>query len=95
MPGSRHDQSTVHRKYDCRVGGNEVQVTLREGESQENLLRRFRSGIQRSGIMQDVKRRRFFVSKSQQARLAQRRAIRRLRRRAAKQAAYRSNTPSR
>ena len=72
-----------------------MQGTLREGESQDNLLRRFKSGMQRSGIMQDMKRRRFFVSKSQQARLAQRRSIRRLRRRAAKQAAYRSNSSSR
>lgn len=62
-----------------------VQVTLRDGESQEQLLKRFRSAVQRAGILQDVKRRRYFVSKSEKARLAQRRALRRARRRAARQ----------
>lgn len=61
-----------------------MQVSLREGETQENLMRRFRSGMQRSGILQDVKRRRYFISKSQKARLAARRALRRARRRAAR-----------
>ncbi|HEX2171411.1 MAG TPA: 30S ribosomal protein S21 [Dehalococcoidia bacterium] len=65
--------------------GDCVQVSLREGETQENLLRRFRSAVQRAGILQDVKRRRYFVSKSEKARLAARRALRRARRRAARQ----------
>lgn len=68
-----------------RQRGVWVQVTLRDGESQEQLLKRFRSAVQRAGILQDVKRRRYFVSKSEKARLAQRRALRRARRRAARQ----------
>lgn len=72
-----------------------MQVTLREGETQENLLRRFRTGMQRSGILQDIKRRRFFISKSQQERLALRRSLRRARRRAAKQAGIRSTSSTR
>ncbi len=56
-------------------------VVLRDGESQENLLRRFRKKVMRAGILRDAKRKRHFVSKSEQRRIAKRKAIRRHRRR--------------
>lgn len=56
-------------------------VVLRSGESQENLLRRFRKKVMRDGILRDVKRKRYYVSKSEQRRFAKRKAIRRARRR--------------
>jgi small subunit ribosomal protein S21 len=56
-------------------------VVLREGESQENLLRRFRKKVMRAGILRDAKKKRWFVSKSEQRRIAERKAIRRHRRR--------------
>jgi small subunit ribosomal protein S21 len=56
-------------------------VVLRNGESQEALLRRFRKKIQRSGVLRDARRKRWFVSKSEQRRIAKRKAIRRHRRR--------------
>ena len=43
-------------------------VILHEGESAESLINRFRSGVQRSGILREIKRRRYFRSKSQKAR---------------------------
>ncbi|MQF64784.1 30S ribosomal protein S21 [SAR202 cluster bacterium AC-409-J13_OGT_754m] len=55
-------------------------VTLHEGESTESLITRFRSGVQRSGILREVKRRRFFRTKSEKVREATQRAIRRARR---------------
>lgn len=56
-------------------------VVLRDGESQEALVRRFRKKVQRSGILKDVRKKRWFVSKSEKRRIAKRKAIRRIRRR--------------
>jgi small subunit ribosomal protein S21 len=56
-------------------------VTLRDGESPENLLRRFRKKVQRAGVLRDARRKRFFISKSEKRRIAERKAIRRYRRR--------------
>ena len=58
-----------------------TRVYLRDGESPENLLKRFRKKVTRDGILSTVKKKRFFVSKSEQRRLAQRKAVRRERRR--------------
>jgi small subunit ribosomal protein S21 len=58
-----------------------TKVVLRPGESQENLLKRFRKKVARDKILSEAKKRRYFVSKSEQRRIAQRRAIRRERRR--------------
>ena len=56
-------------------------VTLNEGESPESLVSRFRSAVQRSGILRELKSRRYFKTKSQKAREAAQRAARRARRR--------------
>ncbi|HCE77165.1 MAG TPA: 30S ribosomal protein S21 [Dehalococcoidia bacterium] len=56
-------------------------VTLREGEEDEVLLKRFQTQMQRSGILRELRNRRFFRSKGEQERLDKQRSIRRLRRR--------------
>ena len=56
-------------------------VTLREGEDGESLIKRFQTTIQRSGILRDLRDRRFFRSKGEQARLDRARSLRRIRRR--------------
>lgn len=56
-------------------------VALRPGESQEQLLKRFRKKVQRERVLSDAKKNRFFVSKSEQRRIALRKAKRRERRR--------------
>lgn len=58
-----------------------TKVVLRQGESQENLLKRFRKKVTRDRILSEVKKRRYFVSKSEEGRIAQRKAIRRERKR--------------
>jgi ribosomal protein S21 len=63
-----------------------VFVELREGESQEHLLTRFRQAIQRDGILREAKRKRHFVSKSEARRLARAKALRRARKRAGNRA---------
>jgi len=56
-------------------------VTIREGEDGESLLRRFQTSMQRSGILRELRNRRYFRSKGEQERLDRARSLRRLRRR--------------
>jgi len=56
-------------------------VTLRPNESQEQLLKRFRKKVAKSGILSTVRRKRWFVSKSELRRISKKKAIRRLKRR--------------
>ncbi len=56
-------------------------VILRPGESQEQLLKRFRKQVAKSGILSAVRRKRWYVSKSELRRIQRKKAIRRLRRR--------------
>jgi small subunit ribosomal protein S21 len=58
-----------------------VSVKLRPGESQESLLKRFRNEVTKGRVLSEVRRRRWFVSKSEQRRMAKRRGIRRARKR--------------
>jgi len=56
-------------------------VNLRNNESQEQLLKRFRKKAVKSGVLSTVRRKRWFVSKSEQRRMEKKKAIRRGRRR--------------
>ena len=57
-----------------------MQVSIREGESQESLLRRFQKVVQMSGVLRDAKVGRYFVSEGEKRRIrAQQNARRRLR----------------
>ena len=58
-----------------------TRVVLRSGESPESLLRRFRKKVTQDRILSDAKRKRYFVSKSEQRRVALRKARRRERKR--------------
>jgi len=55
-------------------------VELREGESPEHLITRFRQIIQRDGILREIKQRRHFIPKSERRRIARAKAARRRRR---------------
>ncbi|HKZ55614.1 MAG TPA: 30S ribosomal protein S21 [Anaerolineales bacterium] len=56
-------------------------VVLRPNESQDMLLKRFRKKVAKSGILSTVRRKRWFVSKSELRRIQRKKAIRRLKRR--------------
>ena len=58
-----------------------MQVTRRDGESFEQLWRRFKQSVERGGILRDAKRKRYHLSKGQARRLKAQRAQLRLRRR--------------
>jgi small subunit ribosomal protein S21 len=55
-------------------------VDLRNNESQEQLLRRFRKEVMKSKVLADVRRKRWFVSKSEVKRIKEKKAARRQRR---------------
>jgi small subunit ribosomal protein S21 len=55
-------------------------VTLRSNESQDNLLRRFRKKVVKSGVLSTIRNKRWFVSKSEQRRMDKKKAIRRAKR---------------
>ncbi len=55
-------------------------VELQPGESQEQLLKRFRKSVAKSGVLSTVRRKRWHVSKSELRRIQKKKAIRRARR---------------
>ncbi len=56
-------------------------VVLRSGESQDSLLKRFRKKVVKSGVLSTVRRKRWYVSKSEQRRMEKKKAVRRIKRR--------------
>jgi small subunit ribosomal protein S21 len=61
-----------------------AKVVIRPGESQEQLLKRFRKEVAKSGVLSTVRRKRWHVSKSELRRIQKKKAMRRIRRRTAK-----------
>lgn len=57
-----------------------MSVSLRAGESQEQLLKRWRKEVAKSGVLKAFRKKRWFISKSEKRRLAKARAIRKARR---------------
>ena len=60
-------------------------VELQPGESQDQLLKRFRKYVAKSGVLSTVRRKRWHVSKSELRRIQKKKAIRRARRKQRKQ----------
>jgi small subunit ribosomal protein S21 len=58
-----------------------TQVTLRPNESQEQLFKRFKKKVMRSGLLSQLRNKRWFVSKSEVRRIEKKKAIRRLNKR--------------
>jgi len=56
-----------------------MRVSIREGESQDSLLRRFQRMVQTSGVLREVKASRYFVSRGEMARLKAQKSARRRR----------------
>ena len=59
-------------------------VILRNNESQDQLLKRFRKKVVKNGVLNTVRRKRWFISKSEQRRMEKKKAIRRIKRRMVK-----------
>jgi len=56
-----------------------LEVYLREGESQDSLLKRFQRGVQMDGVLREVKNHRHFLSKRDVARQKAKKNARRMR----------------
>lgn len=56
-------------------------VVLRLNESQDSLLKRFRKKVVKTGVLSTVRRKRWFISKSELRRVEKKKAIRRIKRR--------------
>ncbi len=67
-----------------KVGDRRVQVNLRDGETFESLLRRFKAGVARDGILSDFRRAQAFISKGERIRMKIRKAERRRLRKSAR-----------
>ncbi|MDF1520371.1 MAG: 30S ribosomal protein S21 [Brevefilum sp.] len=52
-------------------------MVLRPNESQEQLLRRFRKSVVKDGTLSTLRRKRWFISKSELRRIEKKKAIRR------------------
>jgi ribosomal protein S21 len=57
-----------------------LEVSLREGETQESLLHRFQKMVQMSGVLREVKANRHYVPKSEAARIKAKKNAQRKRR---------------
>ena len=62
-------------------------VVLKEGESQDALLKRFRKQVMKDRILSDARRKRWYIPPSEMRRIQRQRAIRRARRKMRQQAA--------
>jgi small subunit ribosomal protein S21 len=70
--------------YSLSEKGGEKKMTsvvLRPNESQDLLLKRFRKKVVKSGVLSTVRRKRWFVSKSEQRRVERKKSARRIKRR--------------
>ncbi|MEN6436150.1 MAG: 30S ribosomal protein S21 [Anaerolineaceae bacterium] len=56
-------------------------VNLRQNESQDQLLKRFRKKVVKSGVLSTVRRKRWFISKSELRRVEKKKSMRRIKRR--------------
>lgn len=56
-------------------------VVLRPNELQDQLLKRFRKKVVKSGVLSTVRRKRWFISKSEVRRVEKKKSIRRSKRR--------------
>lgn len=57
-----------------------VKVKKRDTESFSHLMRRFRKKVTRSKVLSEHRKRRFFTSKSEERRMAKKKAIRKMHR---------------
>ena len=63
-------------------------VELQSGESQNQLLKRFRKQVAKDGILSTVRRKRWYVSKSELRRIQKKKAVRRARRKQRKTSSF-------
>jgi len=58
-----------------------IRAELKNNESQNELFKRFRRKVSRSGVLQQVRKKRFFIPDSEKRQIAKKKAMRREKRR--------------
>ena len=76
-----HSPPTDNRNAPDRARWIELEVIVKENESLERALRRFKRKVQRSGLYSELRKRRFYEKPSAQRKRQREAAIRRERRR--------------
>lgn len=85
--GQRKEQSDYtkrpkpnkRRKNEVLGGTRGRCVALREGESVDQLIKRFKRVVESSGVLKELRQREYYLSKSQKAREKKKRALKRAR----------------
>jgi len=72
----------VNQEY--KEAGRMTYVVRRDNESSESLIKRFRRKVSRDRILSELRKRRYFVTKGEEGRIAKRKGISRARRKARK-----------
>lgn len=73
-----------NKRNDRQGGFQGTAVFLREGESSESLIRRFKKIVELSGVMKELKRREYYLSPSQKKKEKRKKALKRARKEAKK-----------
>ncbi|MCA9186390.1 MAG: 30S ribosomal protein S21 [Planctomycetales bacterium] len=80
MPGGRIDSQVTVKSRNNPRGGQVVKLVVRDRESIQEAVRRFRKLVERSGIKKEMRRREYYEKPSEIKRRARLRAERRSRR---------------
>jgi len=64
----------VTKRYRCVMA---LEVSVREGETQDSLLRRFQRMVQMDGVLREMKAHRYFLCKREAARLKAKKSAKR------------------
>jgi small subunit ribosomal protein S21 len=80
-PGFFYENERKASTLQTKGGEQVATVVLRPNESQDSLLRRFRKKVVKSGVLSTIRRKRWFVSKSENRRVERKKSMRRIKRR--------------
>lgn len=84
--GKKHEnrkfsKNNRRKRTEHRGGTRGRAVALRPGESVDQLIKRFKRVVEASGVMREVKKREYYMSRSEKIRDKKKRALKRLRKR--------------
>jgi small subunit ribosomal protein S21 len=77
----RQGKNNKRRRNEVLGGTRGRFVTLRAGESTDQLIKRFKRVVESSGVLKELRQREYYLSPSQKIREKKKRALKRLRKR--------------
>lgn len=79
--GKRYNKNNKRKRTEPRGGTKGRYVKARDGESTDQLIKRFKRVVEASGVMGELKKREYYLSPSQKIREKKKKALKRLRKR--------------